>query len=73
MNSSDVYTNSKEINELNWYSCGSLGTWGCVTWSIMFVNGYSGICVIQGIGVLKSSVNNVSGNEEAALIDNGFL
>lgn len=52
---------------------GSLGTSGCVTWSIMFVNGYNGIRVIQGIGVLKSSVNNVPGNEEAAPVDTGFL
>lgn len=73
MNSSDVYSNSKEINELMRYSCGSLGTSGCVTWSLMLVNGYSGIRVIQGNGVVKSSVHNGAGNKEAASIYPRFL
>ena len=65
--------NSKEINGLMRYSCGSLGTSECVTWSVVFVNGYNGMCVIQGTGLVKSSANTVAGNEETASIYTGFL
>ena len=56
-----------------WYSCGSLGTSGCVTPSVMFVNGYNGIHVIQGTWVVNSWANKVPGNKEAASNYTGFL
>lgn len=73
MNSSDVYSNHREINELMWYSWSSLGTTGCVTQTVMFVNGYNGIHVIQGSWVVKSSANKVPGNQETASNYTGFL
>lgn len=73
MNTSDVYFNRKEINELMRYSCGSLGTSGCAPQSVMFVNGYSGIHVIQGTWMVKSSANKVPGNKETASTYTSFL
>lgn len=73
MNSSDVYSNHREINELMWYSWSSLGTTRCVTQTVMFVNGYNGIHVIQGTWVVKSAANKVPGNQEAASKYTGFL
>lgn len=55
------------------YSYGSLGISGCVKWNIMFANGYNEMHVIQGTGVVKTSVNNVTGNKETASIYSGFL
>jgi hypothetical protein len=73
MNSSDVYSNWKEINELIPYSCDSLGTSGCATQSVVFVNEYNGVRVSQGTWAFKLSVNKEAGNEEIASIDRGFL
>lgn len=73
MNSSNVYSNHREINELMWYSWSSLGTTRCVTQTVMFVNGYNGIHVIQGTWVVKSAANKVPGNQEAASKYTGFL
>lgn len=56
MNSSDVYSNHKEINEFMWYSSGFLGTSGCVTRSVMFVNGYNGRRVSQGTWIVNSQL-----------------
>lgn len=50
----------KEINELMWYSCGSLRASGCVTQSIIIVNGFSGMYVLRGRFLFKSSVNKVT-------------
>lgn len=38
----------KEINEFMWYLCGFLGILGCVIRSVMFGNGYIGMCVSWG-------------------------
>lgn len=71
MNSSDSYFNHKKINELMWYSCGPLGTSGCVTQSVMVVNVvnvYSGTTIGQGTWGVKLWVNKEAGNKEAASI-----
>lgn len=73
MNSSDVYSNRTEINELMWYSWGSPETSGCITQSVTFVNGYNGIPVSQETWVVKSSVNKAAGTEEAASTYSGFF
>lgn len=64
MNLPDVCSNRKEINELMRYSCGSLGTSGCVTRGVMFINAYNGMCVSQGTWGVKKKNSELMNEQE---------